>query len=494
MKPLYDQSITEISELIKGKKVSSVELTKAVLKRINSVEPKVKAFITLTPELALKQARAADKKIHKKKEISVIAGIPLSVKDVFATKGIKTTTGSKILYNYIPPYDATVIKRIKNADGVIVGKTNQDEFARGFTTETSFFKITANPWDLSRTPGGSSGGSAASVAAGESIYSLCSEHYDSIRQPAAWCGVVGFKPTYGRVSRYGIVAMASSLECPGTICKSVKDAAIVLEIIAGYDPLDSNSVKKAVPPYSKNLSFDIRKIVLGVPKEYLGKGIESGIKINILNAIKIFQKLGAKVKEVTLLPAEYSTAVYEILYASEVASNLARYDGIRYGFSVKKPKNLKEQYFTSRKVFGPLIKTQIITDLRSLSGGGFEKIYHQALKVRRLVKSDFDGVFKGVNLIVGPMSPCIAYKKGFYSGGKYQPTEKTDQFRPLVNLYSHPPTLVGLPGISVPCGFSQSLPVGLQIYGPKYSEQLILNAAYAYENETQWYKIKPTLK
>lgn len=494
MESLYYLTIARAHQLLKSRAISSVELTKAVLKRINQAEPKINSFITLTADLALKQAFRVDKKIKNNQPISKLAGIPVSIKDVFVTKNIKTTSGSKILSNYFPQYDATVMQRLLSSDAVILGKTNQDEFAYGFTTETSHFKTTCNPWDLSRTAGGSSGGSAASVAAGEAIYSLASEHYDSIRQPAAWTGVVGFKPTYGLVSRYGIIAMASSLECPGPVCRAVEDVAICLEYITGYDSHDANSLKKTVPKYSLDLIRPIKNLVFGLPKEYLSGGIESGVKKRVVEAIKVLEKLGAKIREIKLLPAEYSSAVYDILYAAEVASNLSRYDGIRYGYRVSKGKDLNEQYFLNREVFGPMIKYQILTDLRSLSGGEFDKIYHQSLKVRRLIKNDFESVFKKVDLIIGPMSPCVAFKKGFYKNGQYLSSPETDRLKPLVNMYSQPPTLVGLPGISLPCGFVNGLPVGLQIYGPLFSESKILQAAYAYEQATQCRKFKAKIK
>jgi aspartyl-tRNA(Asn)/glutamyl-tRNA(Gln) amidotransferase subunit A len=493
MSNLPELTIHEVHKGLMQKKFSSKDLTLACLNRIKSLEGRIKAFISITSEVALKQAEGIDKKIARRGEISPLAGVPVSIKDVFCTKGIRTTAGSKMLENYIPVYDATVVARLKQNGAVILGKTNQDEFALGFTTETSAFQTTSNPWDLARTPGGSSGGSAASVISGETIYSLASEHCDSIRQPAAWCGVVGLKPTYGRASRFGIVAMASSLECPGPMTKCVKDAAIVTQVISGKDPDDATTADLQVPNYEKNLSARIEGVKIGVPKEYFREGLEEGVKEKVWEAIEVFKALKAKIKTVKLLPAEYSSAVYEVLYRAEVASNLARYDGVRYGFRDKKAKDLLDQYFRTRAKFGPLLKRQILTDLRAIAGGEFDKIYEKALKVRNLIKKDFEKLFKDVNVIIGPMSPCIAFKKDFYKSGVYQSTPATDRFQPLVDMYAEPPTLCGFPGISIPCGFSEELPIGLQIFGPQFSEQLVLNVAYAYEKITNWHKMKPKL-
>jgi aspartyl-tRNA(Asn)/glutamyl-tRNA(Gln) amidotransferase subunit A len=493
MNDLPELTIHEAREGLVQKKFSSKDLTLACLSRIKSLEEKVKAFITVTSETALKQAERVDKKIARGEKISPLAGIPVSIKDVFCTKGIRTTTGSKILENYIPVYDATVVARLKQNEAVILGKTNQDEFALGFTTETSAFRVTSNPWDLSRTPGGSGGGSAASVISGEVIYSLASEHCDSIRQPAAWCGIVGLKPTYGRASRFGIVAMASSLECPGPMTKCVKDAAIVAQVISGKDSHDATTAEIQVPNYERNLSAKIEGVKVGVPKEYFREEVEEEVKEKVYKAIKVFKVLKAKIKAIKLFPAEYSAAVYEVLYRAEVASNLSRYDGIRYGFRDKKTKGLMGQYYKTRDKFGLLLKRQILTDLRAIAGGNFDKIYEKALKVRRLVKEDFERVFKEVDVIIGPMSPCIAFKKGFYKLGAHQATDKTDKLRSLVDMYAEPPTLCGFPGISIPCGFSEGLPIGLQIFGPQFLEQIVLNVAFAYEQATNWHKIRPKL-
>lgn len=492
-----DFSLLTIRELHDGlvkKRFSSLDLAKYCLRRTETLEKRLKAFITLCPKKALTKASLVDRKIARGMKISLLAGIPVAIKDSFVTKDLKSTTASQILKDFRPVYDAVAVGRLKENDAVIIGKTNLDEFSLGFTTETSAFEISSNPWDFSRSPGGSSGGSAAAVSSGESFYALCSEHFDSIRQPAAWCNLVGLKPTYGRASRYGIVTMASSLECPGPMTKTVEDAAIVLEAISGWDPGDATTLKESVPRYSKCLSSQVEGIKVGLPREYFTSDVELGVRKAVSEAISVLRKLGVEFKEIDLFSARFVSAVYGVLYRAEVASNLARYDGVRYGYW-QESRSLQEMYDNNRKVFGPLVKKQILTDVRSVAGGRFEDAYRRALKVRELITRDFkERVFRKVDLIVGPMSPCVAFKKGFFHDGEYQRTPKTDRFRPLVDAIAGLPTLCGYPGISVPCGFSDGLPVGLQIYGPALSEQKILNLAFTYEQETKWYKIKPPLK
>ncbi|MDP2860407.1 MAG: amidase [bacterium] len=480
MTSLFYLTIAELHSLLKKGKITSAEITQSVFKRIKNVEPRVKSFITLREEEALKEANLIDRKIADKQSLSCLAGIPVAVKDSFSTKGIKTTAGSKILENYTSPYDATVVKKLKEAGAIIIGKTNLDEFSLGFTTETSAFGPTNNPWDLTRVPGGSSGGSAAAVAAGETIFAIGSEHYDSIRQPAAWCGVVGFKPTYGRVSRYGIVAMASSLECPGPITGTVEDAATVLDIIGGYDEHDANSLKRKPPFFQKNLNSSISGLKIGLADEYFSSAVEPPVLETTEKAVKVLRSAGARFLKIKLPSIKTTSPIFEVLYRAEVASNLARYDGIRYGGE-------------TRDKFGPLLKYQILTDLRAISGGEFEPLYRDALRLRAMVSEEFAAIFGKVDLLVSPMSPSLPFKKGFYRDGKYHGTKETDRFRSIVDIIAQLPALCGLPGISVPCGFSKGLPIGLQLYGPLFGEQKILNAAYAYEKETEWYKIKPSL-
>lgn len=486
-------SIVQLHSLIINGEKSCLEITREILARIDKLESKINAFITITPKDAIRKAKEVDRKVTRGENIHLLAGIPVAIKDSFLTKGIKTTVASRVLENYIGQYDATVVEKLKKNDAVIVGKTNLDEFSLGFTTETSVFGPTSNPWDITRTPGGSSGGSAAAVASGESIYSIGSEHYDSIRQPAAWCGVVGFKPTYGLVSRYGIVAMASSLECPGPITKTVEDAAIVLDVLSGFDIRDANSLKVNINNYFKNLKPLAKNIKIGIAKEYFSSGVEKDVLKVVQEAIKTLKKLGSELVEISLPSLRETSTIFEVLYRAEVASNLARYDGVRYGGSIDKVKSWQDLYLQTRKNFGPLLKQQMLTDLRALSGGEFESIYDDALKLRRLVINEFSQIFKNVDLIVSPMSPCIAFKKGFYRKGKYYGNKQTDSFRPVVDIIAQLPALCGFPGISIPCGFSKNLPVGLQIYGPLFSEQLILNTAYAYERATSWNKMMPNL-
>jgi len=492
-----DFSLLTIKELHNGlvkKRFSSVDLTKYCLRRIEVLERKLKAFISLCPEKALDKAKIVDRKIARGIKTSLLAGIPVAIKDSFITKNLKSTTASQILEDFKPVYDAAAVARLKQNDAVIIGKTNLDEFSLGFTTEASAFQISSNPWDLSRTPGGSSGGSAAAVSSGEAIYALCSEHFDSIRQPAAWCNLVGFKPTYGRASRYGIVTMSSSLECPGPMTKTVEDAALVLEAISGWSPDDATTIKEPVPRYSRSLSSQVKGIKIGLPREYFTNDVELGVRKAVSKAISVFRKLGAEFNEIDLFPVRFASAVYGVLYRAEVASNLARYDGIRYGHW-QESESLQKMYGNNRRVFGPLVKKQILTDVRAVARGQFEDVYRKALRVRELIARDFkERVFREVDFVIGPMSPCVAFKKGFFRDGEYQRTVKTDRFRPLVDAIAGLPTLCGYPGISVPCGFSKGLPVGLQIYGPALSEQKILNLAFAYEQETKWYKIKPPLK
>jgi aspartyl-tRNA(Asn)/glutamyl-tRNA(Gln) amidotransferase subunit A len=494
MKEIHEETISTLHCLLEQRKISSQEIIQKIIDRINEVEPKVRAFISPTPQEALAKARKVDAKISKGEEISFLAGIPVAIKDSFLTKGVRTTAGSKVLKNYLGQYDATVVKRLKDADAVIIGKTNLDEFSLGFTTETSAFGVTVNPWDLARVSGGSSGGSAAAVAAGESFYAIGSEHYDSIRQPAAWCGVVGFKPTYGLVSRYGIVAMASSLECPGPITKTVQDAAIDLSTIAGFDKNDANSLKNNVPDYWRGLNPSVKGIRLGIADAYFNsERVEDGVLKKVEGAVRVFEQLGAKLVSIKLPPLKQTSPIFEVLYRCEVASNLARYDGLRFGKRYKKRVDLESLYLRTRKNFGPLLKYLMLTELRAVAGGQFESIYNDALKLRSLVISEFKNIFEKVDLVISPMTPCVAFKKGFYKDGRYHGTIETDRFREIVDIIAQLPALGGLPGISLPCGFSQGLPVGLQIYGPLFREQNILNTAYAYEEETKWYKFTPNL-
>jgi aspartyl-tRNA(Asn)/glutamyl-tRNA(Gln) amidotransferase subunit A len=484
-KPLYNLSVQEAAGLLAGGELSAVELCQAVLKRIEQVEDEVKAYITLTPELALDKAKHVDEKRSKRAELSPLAGIPVSIKDSFVTKGIRTTVASKVLGNYIGQYDATVVERLKAADAVIVGKTNLDEFSLGFTTETSAFQVTGNPWDTSRTPGGSSGGAAASVAAGQCLYGIGSEHYDSVRQPAAWCGVTGFKGTYGTVSRYGIVAMASSLECPGVLAQSAYDAGLVFSVISGHDDKDANSLPRRAEAYHQLLATDIKGMKIGIADEYFDPDIEPGVLAAVEQALAEFKNLGVELVKIELPPLAETSSIFEVLYRAEVSSNLARYDGLRYGTHPSGKVDLDSHYQQVRQQFGPLLQTQIMTDLRAIASGEFDKVYHDALKLRRIVSEAFERIFKSVDVIISPMSPCI--------DGAYHGTPETDRFRPIVDRIAQMPALCGLPGMSIPCGFSEGLPVGMQIFGPLFSEQNILNAAHTYQTATKWHEQKPVV-
>ena len=487
-----DLSIGRLHLLLKKREISVCELVESIYDRIENVESKIHAFITLIPKSMLRSsAKMIDKMFKQGIVTSPLQGIPVAVKDSFLTEGVRTTAGSKILRNYIGQYDATLVRKLKQSGAIIVGKTNLDEFSLGFTTETSAFGVTSNPWDTKRLPGGSSGGSAAAVAAGEAIFALGSEHYDSIRQPAAWCGVVGLKPTYGLVSRFGIIAMASSLECPGPITKTVEDAAIVMKEISGFDENDANSSKADVPDYTAHLNDSVKNMKIGLAEEYLSEEfLDSEIIAVIEAAMSVLTSLGAEVVKIKLPPLKHTSPIFEVLYRSEVASNLARYDGIRYGRNAESD-YLEKLYFRAREGFGPLLKFLMVSDLRSISGGKFYSIYRDALKFRTLVNQSFEKIFKKVDLVIGPTSPSIAFKKGFYKDGSYRATRQTDKYRPFVDIIAQLPALCGLPGISVPCGFSENLPVGLNIYGPKFSESKILNLAHLYEQETAWRERRP---
>ena len=450
------------------KQFSSVELTKSCLKSIQKQDKKIKAFLSVTPKLALAQAKKIDKEISTGKKISVLAGIPMAIKDNILVKGIKCTAGSRILKDYIAPYDATVVKKLKNIGAVILGKTNLDEFAMGASTENSGFFTTCNPHDLTRVPGGSSGGSAAAVASNMLIYALGSDTFGSIRQPACFCGVVGLKPTYGAVSRYGLIAMASSLDQIGPITKNIQDAKIVFNAIKGKDPLDSTSIEARYAMSSGHRiseNLPITKLRLGVPKEYFIKGINKQVEKIIKNAIEKFAKAGAKIIQISLPHTEYAPASYYITTPSEISANLARYDGIKYGLSTGK--NLLDVYLQSRgKGFGDEVRRRIMIGTYALSAGYYDAYYLKAFKVRKLIKQDFNKAFKKVDVIFTPVAPTPAFKIG----------EKIDDpvAMYLCDIFTGPVNLAGLTAISVPAGMADNLPVGLQIIGKPFEENKIL--------------------
>jgi aspartyl-tRNA(Asn)/glutamyl-tRNA(Gln) amidotransferase subunit A len=480
-------SIRELHQQLVKKERSATEITQAALDRINAVDGKVNSFLAVTADHALERAKSIDAKIAAGEAIGLLAGIPIGVKDNICTKGVSTTCASKILQNFVPPYDATVNQKLLDAGAIMVGKTNMDEFAMGGSTETSAFKKTANPWNLECVPGGSSGGSASAVAADECVVSLGSDTGGSIRQPASFCGIVGMKPTYGLVSRFGLVAFASSLDQIGPFGRSVEDCAILLNAIAGYDAKDSTSLKVDVPDYTSFLKTDLKGKKIGVIKETLGEGLDSSVADVTQKAIDQLKALGAEIIEVSCPTFRYGIAAYYIIAPSEASANLARYDGVKYGDRVEDAANLLEMYMETRaKGFGPEVKRRIMIGTYALSAGYYDAYYLRAQKVRTLIKQDFEKAFGQVDVLVSPTAPTTAFKLG----------EKfSDPLSMYLNdLMTIPVNLAGLPGMSVPCGFDASgLPVGLQIVGNVLREDLMFQVAYAFEQATEWHKAMPKL-
>lgn len=485
MKELYYLSIWEAHQLLKTKEVSSLELTQSVLKRIEEVEDKVKAFVTITPDLALKQAEEADRRISRG-ELTPLTGIPAAIKDNICTKGVPTTCSSRMLKDFIPPYNATVIERLLEAGMVMVGKTNMDEFAMGSSTENSAFFPTHNPWDLSRVPGGSSGGSAAAVACGEAIYALGSDTGGSIRQPASFCNIVGLKPTYGLVSRFGLVAFASSLDQIGPMTREVRDCALVLNYIAGHDPRDSTSAPQPIPDYLHYLVPEIKGLRMGIPREYFAEGLEEGVKDVLMKAISLLKELGAEIEELSLPHTKYALPSYYIVAPSEASANLARYDGVKYGFSFWESRGMWEAMEKTRQLgFGPEVKRRIMLGTYALSAGYYDAYYLKALKVRTLIRQEFEQSFKRFDALITPTSPSLPFLLG----------EKVHDplLMYLSDIFTIPVNLAGIPAISIPAGFHLSLPVGMQIIGPPFSEGVLLRIAFAYEQATDWHKKRPLL-
>lgn len=483
-------TIKQAHQGLSKKEFSCLELTKACLDRIKEIDNQLKAFISVEEKQTLEQAKVIDTKIGQGQDFNILQGVPSAVKDVINIVGQKTTAGSKILENYQAPYDATVIEKLKSANSIFLGKTNLDEFACGSSTENSYFGPSKNPWDKERVPGGSSGGSAVAVAANECIYALGSDTGGSIRLPASFCGVVGLKPTYGRVSRFGLLAMASSLDQIGPITKTVEDAAIVLNYIAGRDPKDSTTVNKKVQDYAKNLNKEIKGLKIGVPKEYFVKGIEKEVEKSVREAIKKLEDLGAKVSEVSLPHSKYALSAYYIIMPSELSSNLARYDGVKYGFSAKEESLLQNYLQTRAQGFGAEIRRRLMIGAYSLSAGYYEAYYLQAQKVRTKIIDDFNQVFSQVDCLVTPISPTVAFKLG----------EKVDDplTMYLTDIYTVSANIAGIPAISIPCGLAKpkegekELPVGLQILGKHFDEATILQVANNYEKATNWHQNKPS--
>lgn len=484
MENLYEKSISELHDLLVSKEISATDLTKATFSRIKETDDKVKAFLTLNEEAALKLAEGQDIKGISKEE--VLAGIPIGIKDNIVTNQLRTTAASKMLDNFVPIYDATVMEKLYTAGMIPVGKLNMDEFAMGGSTETSYFQKTVNAWDETKVPGGSSGGSAASVAAGEIPVSLGSDTGGSIRQPAAFNGIVGMKPTYGRVSRYGLIAFASSLDQIGPLTRNVKDNALVLNAISGLDEKDATSSGRSVPDFSKKIGQEIKGMKIALPKEYIGEGVEPGVKKAILEAVETFKKLGATVEEVSLPYSKYGVAVYYIMASSEASSNLQRFDGIRYGFRAEDIENLEDVYVKSRSEgFGMEVKRRIMLGTYSLSSGYYDAYFKKAAQVRTLIVNDFKKVFEEFDLIIGPTSPTVAFSFG-------------DNLKDPLTMYQAdiltiPVNLAGLPGMSIPGGFSEGLPVGLQIIGKPFEETTMYQAAAAFEAVTNYHLQKPTI-
>lgn len=484
MSELMEGTMREARDRMARGEVSARELTQAALDRINAVDSRVKAFLTVTPEHALEQADLLDARRAQGETLPLLSGIPLALKDNLCTTGIRTTAGSKILYNFVPPYDATVVRRLRDAGAVVVGKSNLDEFAMGSSTENSGFHTSSNPWDPERVPGGSSGGSAAAVTAGMALGALGSDTGGSIRQPAALCGVVGMKPTYGRVSRYGLIAYASSLDQIGPFGRTVEDCALLLNAIAGHDPMDSTCADLPVPDYT-DFPKDVKGLRIGVPKEYFGHGVQSEVSELVRAAVDKMTELGATAEECSLPYTEYALAAYYIIAPAECSSNLARFDGVKYGLRTKELAGhigLTEK--TRDEGFGDEVKQRIMIGTYALSAGYYDAYYKRAQQVRTLIRRDFDRAFEAFDLLLTPTAPSTAFKIG----------EKADPLEmKLADVCTIPINMAGLPALSQPCGFVNGLPVGLQLIAKPFDEITLFRAASAYEAATEWHKQRPPL-
>lgn len=462
--------------MLKEKRISSADLTEAVFSRIESVEDKIEAYVTLDKENAIKRAREVDDKRSRGEELSPLAGIPVGIKDNISTKGLLTTCSSKMLSNYVPPFNATVMDKLNENDIVVTGKLNMDEFAMGSSTETSYFKKTKNPYDISRVPGGSSGGSAAAVSAGEAVMALGSDTGGSIRQPAAYCGVVGLKPTYGAVSRFGLVAFASSLDQIGPIGRCVKDTAMLFDAICGYDSKDATSANITHPSYLNSIKGDVKRLKIGIPKEYFSKGIDDSVKTAVLNAVKLLESNGALVKEVSLPSTDYALNAYYIISSAEASSNLARYDGVKYGYRAKDYDGLIDMYEKTRSEgFGDEVKRRIMLGTFVLSSGFYDAYYKKARLLQRRISAEFSDVFSDVDLLCAPTVPTTAFKIGENIDNPIK-MYATDICTVTINI-------AGLPAMSIPCGYDdKGLPIGLQLISNKFNEQTLFNTAECYEN------------
>jgi aspartyl-tRNA(Asn)/glutamyl-tRNA(Gln) amidotransferase subunit A len=483
---LYQKTAHELQDLLLKREIKATEIVEAVFQRIKAVEPQVHSYVTLDEATAMAQAEAVDALLEQGKELPPLAGIPVAIKDNISTAGLRTTCSSKILENYQPVYDATVVEQLKAGQLVIVGKTNLDEFAMGSSTENSGLFVTKNPWDLKRVPGGSSGGSAAAVRADQAIVALGSDTGGSIRQPAAYCGVVGLKPTYGRVSRYGLVAFASSLDQIGPLTKDVADSALMLQALAKYDPRDSTSVDYPAPDYTREMLRGVKGMRIGLAKEYLAAGIGAPVQNAVAEAVKTFKELGAEIVEVSLPYTEYALATYYIIAPAEASSNLARYDGVRYGYRTARDVADSVELFmkTRAEGFGPEVKRRIMIGTYALSSGYYDAYYLKAQQVRTLIREDFNRAFTVCDLILTPTTPSVAFK----IGSKTDPLEVY-----LEDICTISCNIAGIPGISIPGGFDQEMPIGLQMLGPAFKEENLLRAAYSFEQATDYHLKRPNL-
>lgn len=480
----FETDLTKLHNQLVNKEITSVELTQQTIANIKATEPTVDAFITIAEEEALAQAKVIDEQGIDSK--SLFSGIPVAIKDNILTKDILTTAGSKMLHNFKPIFDATVVEKLNNAGAIMVGKANMDEFAMGSTSKTSYYKMSKNAWDQTKVPGGSSGGSATAVAAGEVIASLGTDTGGSVRQPAAFNGIVGFKPTYGRVSRWGVIAFASSLDQVGHLTRTVYDNAAMLNVLAGADQHDQTTSTREVPDFTANLNGDIKGMKIALPKEYLGQGVSAGVRETILAATKQLEALGATVEEVSLPHSKYGVAAYYIIGSAEASSNLQRFDGIRYGFRAQDAKNLNDLYIKTRSQgFGDEVKRRIMLGTFSLSAGAYDAFFKKAAQIRTLMIRDFENIFKDYDLIIGPSAPSVAF------GMDYKPEDPAELY--MYDVLTIPANLAGLPAISINAGFSEGLPVGLHIIGKAFAEDTVYRAAYAFEQTTQLFKQVPNL-
>lgn len=476
---MHHKSLRSLADSLQKKEFSSVELTQHFLNRINQYDTQLNSFITVTAEHALKSAQLADQKLAQK-NAHLLTGIPIAHKDTFCTKGIKTSCGSKMLDNFIAPYDATLIEKFNHAGCIILGKTNMDEFAMGSTNENSYYGPVNNPWNFNTVPGGSSGGSAAAVAARLAPAATGTDTGGSIRQPAAFCGITGLKPTYGRISRYGMVAFASSLDHAGPFAGSAEDIALLLNVMAGHDDKDSTSVAHFVPDYTQNLTMPVKGLRIGLVKEFMSADLDNNILLALQNAYQHYEKMGVTIHEVSLPNIHLSIPAYYIIAPSEASSNLARYDGVRYGYRCNNPKNLQDLYERSRgEGFGEEVKRRIMLGTFALSAGYFDDYYLKAQKIRRLISDDFKQAFQTVDLLICPTTPCVAFKHNY---GKQNPLDLY-----LSDIFTIAPNLAGLPAISLPIGFINNMPVGMQVIGNYFNESQILNVAHQFQQHTDWH-------